>query len=183
MCAARTEDRHDERVLILMRHAAAGAGWGVDDHERSLSSTGEADAPLAGRWLLEAGLAPEMILCSSALRTRQTCTWVSSELGDKAPTANLSERLYEASAAQVLAEINAVPDSVRVLMVICHQPAVQDLAMRLAGADSEMDAVMDLSGGYPTSGLAVLRTTRGWGLLDVADARLSDFTVPRAERI
>lgn len=173
--------RHDERVLILMRHATAGAGWGVDDHERALSPDGQADAPLAGQWLLENNLAPEMILCSSALRTRQTCTWVSSELGDLAPTANLSERLYEASEIQVLAEINAVPDSVQTLMVICHQPAVQDVAMRLAGADSDMDAVMDLSGGYPTSGLSVLRTTQSWAALDGADARLTDFVVPRAE--
>ncbi|MDO5618688.1 SixA phosphatase family protein [Kocuria sp.] len=173
--------RHDERVLILMRHAKAGAGWGVDDHERSLSPDGEADAPVAGQWLLDNHLVPEMILCSSALRTRQTCTWVSSELGELAPTANLSDRLYEASDAQVLAEINAVPDSVRTLMVICHQPAVQDAAIRLASADSDMDAVMDLSGGYPTSGLAVLRTQCSWSELDGADARLTDFEVPRGE--
>lgn len=138
---------------------------------------------MAGRWLLEHDLAPEMILCSSALRTRQTCTWVSSELGELAPTANLSERLYEASENHVLAEINSVPDGVRVLLVIFHQPAVQDVAMRLAGSDSDMDAVMDLSGGFPTSGLAVLRTVEPWSVLDGADARLTDFVVPRAERV
>lgn len=182
MSTADTAQRHDERVLILMRHAQAGAGWGVDDHERSLSSSGEQDAPMAGRWLLENGLAPEMILCSSALRTRQTCTWVSSELDELAPTANLSDRLYEASEAQVMAEINAVPDSVGVLMVICHQPAVQDVAMQLAGPQSDMEAVMDLSGGYPTSGLAILRTTESWAGLQGADARLTEFVVPRAER-
>lgn len=181
MSVASPTPRHDERVLILMRHAKAGMGWGVDDHERSLSPSGEADAPMAGRWLLDNHLAPEMILCSSALRTRQTCTWVSSELGDLAPTANLSDRLYEASEAQVLAEINAVPDSVRILMVICHQPAVQDVAMRLTGTDSDHDAVMDLSGGYPTSGLSVLRTTKSWAALEQADARLTDFVVPRAD--
>ncbi|MDO4253760.1 MAG: histidine phosphatase family protein [Kocuria sp.] len=180
MSAAQSPRRHDERVLVLMRHATAEAGWGVDDHERQLSVEGQADAPVAGRWLVDHGLIPEMIVCSSALRTRQTCTWLSSALGDLAPTPSLSERLYEASGAQVLAEINAAPDDVRVLVVICHQPAVQDVAMQLASADSDVDAVMDLSAGYPTCGLAVLRTVGSWAGLARADARLTDFVVPRA---
>lgn len=172
--------RHDERTLILMRHAKADPGWGIADFDRGLSRQGTSDAQVAGAWLLENSFLPEMVLCSSALRTRQTCTWVSHELGELAPTAGLSDRLYEATDAQILAEINATPERVRCLLVICHQPAVQELAMRLASADSEMGATMDLSSGFATAGLAVLRTGREWAELDGADARLMRFHTPRA---
>lgn len=168
----------DERTLILMRHAQADAGWGVEDFDRPLGRQGQAEAPAAGRWLLDSGLLPEMVLCSSALRTRQTCTWVSSVLADRAPTAGLSDRLYEASERQVLAEICATPERVRSLLVICHQPAVQELAMRLAAPDSDMEAVMDLSAGFPTAGLAVFRLRKPWLELDGADARLLRFRAP-----
>lgn len=180
MTAAPDASRHDERTLILMRHAQADPGWGIPDFDRGLGRQGTADAPVAGAWLRDTGLLPEMVLCSSALRTRQTCTWVSHELGELAPTASLSDRLYEASDAQILAEINATPERVRCLLVICHQPAVQELAMRLAAADSEMEATMELSGGFATAGLAVFRTDRAWAELDGADARLLRFHTPRA---
>lgn len=178
MSTSRQHSRDDDRVLIMMRHATADFGWGVEDHERSLSPQGHREAPLAGRWLVHNGFVPEMMLCSSALRTRQTCTWVSSELGDLAPTASLSGRLYEASERDLLAEINAVPEAVRAVMLICHQPAVQNLVMRLASADSDMGAVMELSAGYPPAGVAVLRTSSPWAALDGADARLVNFMVP-----
>lgn len=169
----------DERTLILMRHAQADAGWGVADFDRPLGSQGRDQAPTAGQWLLDSGNLPQMVLCSSALRTRQTCTWVSSALGDRAPTASLSDRLYEASDRQVLAEICATPERVRSLLVICHQPAVQELAMSLAAPDSDMDSVMDLSAGFPTAGLAVFRLQKPWVELDGADARLVEFRPPR----
>lgn len=169
----------DERTLILMRHAQADAGWGVADFDRPLGKQGQAEAPEAGQWLLDSGELPEMVLCSSALRTRQTCTWVSSVLGDRAPTASLSDRLYEASDRQVLAEICATPERARSLLVICHQPAVQEVAMRLAAPDSDMDSVMDLSAGFPTAGLAVFRLQKPWAELDGADARLVGFRSPR----
>lgn len=169
----------DERTLILMRHAQADAGWGVADFDRPLGSQGRDQAPTAGQWLLDSGNLPQMVLCSSALRTRQTCTWVSSALGDRAPTASLSDRLYEASDRQVLAEICATPERVRSLLVICHQPAVQELAMSLAAPDSDMDSVMDLSAGFPTAGLAVFRLQKPWVELDGADARLVEFRSPR----
>jgi phosphohistidine phosphatase len=76
---------HHLRRLVIMRHAKADWPGGVADHERPLEERGHREAPLAGRWLLKHKIVPDFILCSSALRTRQTCTWVCSELGDKAP--------------------------------------------------------------------------------------------------
>ncbi|MEQ4520219.1 histidine phosphatase family protein [Pseudarthrobacter sp. B907] len=172
---------HHIKRLVLMRHAKADWPGGVADHERPLEERGHREAPLAGKWLLKHGVVPDFILCSSALRTRQTCTWVCSELGDKAPTPKLEDGLYGASALRMLAVINHVPDTVTTLMVIAHMPGVQDLAMHLASRDSNHDAYMDAATRYPTSGLTVFETEKPWAELDGQDARLTHFKVPRAK--
>lgn len=170
---------HHIRRLIIMRHSKADWPGGVDDHDRPLEERGHREAPLAGRWLMEQGVVPDFILCSSALRTRQTCTWVCSELGDKAPTPKLESGLYAASALRMLTVINYVPDTVTTLMVIAHLPGVQDLAVHLASRDSNQDAYMDAATKYPTSALTVMETEKPWAELDGQDARLVSFAVPR----
>ncbi|RJU02017.1 histidine phosphatase family protein [Arthrobacter frigidicola] len=171
---------HHLKRLMLLRHAKAEWGAGVADHERSLSSRGHLDAPLAGRWMVENDAVPDLILCSTALRARQTCTWVSKELGDKGPTPKLEEGLYAARAVEILALINAVPSTVTSLLVVAHMPGVQDLAMRLASVDSNEDAVMEMATHYPTAGLTVLEHDRDWAELDGRDAAVTDFVVRRA---
>lgn len=171
--------RHDRKKLVLMRHAEAEHPWGVSDHDRPLDRGGAADAAAAGRWLLEHGHVPDMILCSSALRARQTCTWVCSVLGDLAPTARLDESLYAAPDTRIIAAVNHVPETVQSLLLIGHLPGLREAALRLATPDSDYDAVMSLADGCPTSGLAVLDVAGAWAGLDGADARLVDFTVPR----
>ncbi len=174
-------NEHHLRRLIIMRHSKADWPGGVDDHDRPLEERGHREAPLAGRWLVEQGVVPDFILCSSALRTRQTCTWVCSELGEKAPTPKLESGLYAASALRMLAVINQVPDTVTTLMVIAHLPGVQDLAVHLASRESNHDAYMDAATRYPTSALTVLETEKSWAELDGQDARLTSFAVPRAK--
>jgi len=121
-----------------------------------------------------------MILCSSARRARQTCTWVCSELGDLAPTAKLEDALYHAGDARIIAVINRVPETVESLLVIGHLPGLRDAGLRLATPDSDYEAVMGLADGCPTSALAVFEVPGTWAELDGADARLVDFSVPRS---
>ncbi|WP_026551187.1 histidine phosphatase family protein [Arthrobacter sp. H20] len=171
---------HHLKRLMLLRHAKSDWPRNVEDFERPLSSRGHRDAPLPGLWMVEHGAVPDLILCSSALRTRQTCTWICKELGDKAPTPKLEERLYSASASSILTLINHVPETVTSLLVITHMPGVQELAMRLASVDSNEDAVMEMATHYPTSGLSVLQHDQGWAELDGRDAVMTDFVVQRA---
>jgi phosphohistidine phosphatase len=171
---------HHLKKLMIMRHAKAAWPLGVEDHDRPLAKRGHDEAPLIGRWMVEHGSIPDFILCSSALRTRQTCTWVCSELGDKAPTPKLEDGLYAASALRMLTVINHVPDTVTTLMLISHLPGVQDLAMHLASRDSDHDAYMDAATRFPTSALTVLETEKSWAELDGQDARITKFKVPRA---
>ena len=171
------------KTLMLLRHAKAEFQDGVPDHERSLSSRGHADAPLVGRWMLEHETAPDSILVSTALRTRQTCTWVCKELGDRAPTPKLEDDLYAARPSEMLAVINHVPPTVTSLLVIAHNPGVQELAMRLASVRSSERAVMDLATDYPTAGLTVMTFDGEWAELDGRDADVTHFVVRRASAL
>src|SRR5579859_860020 len=173
--------KHHVKRLVVLRHSKAAWPDGVPDVERPLAERGHADAPEAGKWLLAHHVVPDFILCSVALRTRQTCTWVCGELGDLAPTPKLETGLYAASGARMLAVVNHVPDTVRTLLLVAHMPGVQDLVLHLASRDSDQDAYLDAANHFPTTGLAVLEVDKPWAELDGQDARLTDFAVPRAE--
>lgn len=165
--------RHDAKTLIIMRHAEAD--WGLDDFNRPLTKRGHAQAPQAGTWLLEKGFVPDMLVSSAALRTRQTTTWVSKALGEKAPTASLDERLYNAPASALLSTINRTPETVQCLMLVAHLPGVQDAALQLARADSEHEALMDASYGYAPASLTVFEVQGPWAQLVEHEAKLTHF--------
>ena len=167
------------RRLILMRHAKSDYPLGTADHERPLASRGNREAPAAGKWLVNNELIPEYIICSDALRTRSTCAWVLSELGEKGPTPYIDSRVYHATASGLCSIINEVPDTVRTLLVIGHQPVLQELALRLASAESDEEAVYELAMDYPTLGTTVLETSYPYSHLDARDAKVTHFAVPR----
>ncbi|WP_313362375.1 histidine phosphatase family protein [Kocuria sp.] len=168
---------HDLKHLVIMRHGEADFPRDVPDHDRPLVTRGAREAADAGRWLAEHA-APDMILVSPALRTRQTITWVCHELGEKAPTPQLWDGLYDATDAQIIAAVNHAPETVRTLMVVAHMPGVLDTVLRLASRDSDQDAMMDAAAGFPTGGTAVLEVPGDWAVLDGADARLTRFHTP-----
>lgn len=165
--------------LILMRHAKSDWINGVSDFDRPLAARGHREAALAGAWLVKENILPDFILCSSALRTRQTCTWVCDQLGDKAPTPKLEDGLYAASESSMLSIINHTPETVQTLMVIIHMPGVQELALRLASRESDQDAYMGVATDYPTSALTVFNYDGEWAHLDGQDASISNFLIPR----
>lgn len=150
------------------------------DRLRPLAASGADDAPEAGRWLRENDWVPDSIVCSDALRTRQTCLWVCEQLGEKAPTPYLDSRIYSAPAAKLISIINETPESVQTMLVVGHMPTVQDVAMRLSAADSDEDAVLAMASNYPPLGLCAFSFDGPWAELDGRDARLEHFEVPRA---
>jgi phosphohistidine phosphatase len=168
-------NRPDERTLLLLRHAQAEVPWGTADRDRGLTSRGGEQAQAVGHYLAAESLVPDGALVSDARRTRATYAWIASVLGEDAPSAYLDERLYESSAARMIAVINETPSTVRSLIVVGHLPTVQDVAMRLCSADSDEAAVLDMANGYPTAGLCVFKVQGEWAELDGRDARLERF--------
>lgn len=140
-----------QRRLILIRHAKAVEEDVAGDHARGLNERGQAAAAALGQWLGEQGLRPDVVICSTATRTRQTLA----ALGKNIPTI-LSDKLYLASANDMLAQIQATDDAVQTLMMVAHNPGTHALAGLLV-RDYANDADADkLLLKFPTSGCAVL---------------------------
>ncbi|MGW1074225.1 SixA phosphatase family protein [Streptomyces sp. NPDC002537] len=165
------------RRIVLLRHAKAD--WpDVDDHDRPLADRGRQDAPAAGRHLASAGVVPDLVLCSTAARTRETWKLAVSELPQR-PRTVYEDRLYEASVGELIAVINETPEDVTDLLLIGHNPGMHGLAEGLAG-DAEGDALTRMNrSGFPTASIAVLTFTGTWKSVELGAAHLTDFWRPR----
>ncbi|MBL7617937.1 MULTISPECIES: histidine phosphatase family protein [unclassified Frankia] len=162
-----------------MRHAKSA--WPeVDDHSRPLAPRGRRDAPAAGRWLREARIVPDRVVCSTALRTRETWDLAGSELGAEQAVL-YDRRLYEASADEVLAVVRGTPDEVRTLLIIGHNPAMQEVTLTLAG-DAVDDARDQVRVAFPTAAIAVLSCPQRWSALAPGCALLTAIAVPRGAK-
>jgi phosphohistidine phosphatase len=163
------------RTLLLLRHAKSDYPTGVADHERPLAPRGKREAGLAGDWLRANAPAIDAVLCSTATRTRETLARTRVE----APVDYL-DRLYDATPGAVIEEINRVGPDVETLLVIGHEPTMSALALGLAAADdSNNTAAERISTKFPTSAIAVLRTSEPWDQLTLSGAALVGFHVPR----
>ena len=176
-----TSTSPSERTLTLVRHAKAEQVRGKPDHDRELAPRGRKDAQAIGVWLSDPSHAvlPELALCSTSERTRQTLEGIRAG-GAAAGDTLFDERIYDASAAGLLELLREVPDSVSAVMMIGHAPGIPVLATSLAHNGSGSTDVLDrLSLGFPTSGLAVLGFDGPWAELAPETAYLRDFVVPR----
>lgn len=163
------------RTLVLLRHAKSTYPAGVADHGRPLAPRGIREAGLAGDWLRANLPAIDEVACSTATRARQTLE----RAGIDAPVRYV-ERLYDATPGTVIGEINTVADAVTTLLVIGHQPAINQVAIGLAGAEgTDPTTAQQASTKFPTSAIAVLRLPGSWAQLQLGGAALVGFHVPR----
>ena len=127
-------------------------------------------------YLARKGVRPDLVLCSSAARTRETLERIAPVLRPDAQV-EVEDGLYAAGASELLARLQRVPDAVESVLLIGHNPGCQDLALRLAGGGSELPRLLEK---LPTGALAVLEL-RGctWSGLEPGDAELLDLVLPR----
>ncbi|WP_127089319.1 SixA phosphatase family protein [Aquabacter cavernae] len=166
------------RRLILLRHAKSDWPDGIVDLERPLAARGRTAAPLMGRYLAREGLVPDRILVSPARRTRETWDLLSAEMKGLPDSAS-EPRIYEASAARLLAVVREQPDTAHTLLLIGHNPGFEDLADTLVqnGSVSARDAMDEK---FPTGAVAVIDLpVDRW--IDIApdSGRLDRFITPR----
>lgn len=121
-----------KKELLLFRHAQAGAGSATGrDFDRVLTEFGRSQPEPAGRELLSAGFNPQLVLCSSSARTRETLALLQlSELCSKAAI-QFSDALYECTSRQVLLELAGVDESIERVLLVGHNPSLSDLATTL----------------------------------------------------
>ncbi|WP_101254452.1 SixA phosphatase family protein [Streptomyces barkulensis] len=165
------------RRIVILRHAKADWPDDVADHDRPLAERGRRDAPAAGRWLAASGIVPDLTLCSTAARTRETWKLVVHELPQR-PRTVYEERLYEASLGELIAVVNEVPDDIVDLMLVGHNPGMHAMADALAG-EAEEDARSRLDRiGFPTSAAAVVSFTGSWKSVELGKGRLEAHWAP-----
>ena len=117
---------------------------------------------------------PDLVLCSPALRTRETLERMSNALGDA--EAVVDEELYGADGNELLERLRAVDDRFETVAVIGHNPGIHDLAITLAGSGAELDR-MEVK--FPTGALAVLAFDGRWPDVSPGGGLLEAFVTPR----
>ncbi|WP_329619157.1 histidine phosphatase family protein [Streptomyces sp. NBC_01255] len=168
------------RRLVVLRHAKSAWPEGVPDRDRPLGPRGLRDAPAAGRFLAETGVLPDLVLCSPARRARHTWELAAAELDAPPPTRH-DPRLYGADAGELLDVLHGVPDEAGTLLLVGHNPGLEDLVLLLA-ARSAGDALDRVRTKFPTSATAVLTWQGTWPGLRPGGALLARMVVPRGHR-
>ncbi len=142
-----------------------------------------------GRWLRQAAFIPDHVFCSTAQRARQTWQLAAAALREN-PSVTYEHGIYGASAAGLLDLIRRVPSAARTVVIVGHDPAVQELALALAGAAPDTgygatdgaplpDALERMRTKFPTGAIAVLEFSGPWSALGEGRARLATFVTPR----
>jgi phosphohistidine phosphatase len=163
------------RTLYLLRHAKSS--WddpGLADHERPLAPRGRRDAKRVAAHLRTLGIEPELVLCSSSARTRETLEYLLPALGGS--TVLYEDGIYGASRDELLARARGVPDEVESLMLIGHNPGMEDLAIALASSGDGLERVREK---FPTAALATLTLATSWSGLAPGEAVLESYVVPK----
>lgn len=167
------DDRRLPRLLLL-RHAKSS--WddpSLADRDRPLAPRGRKAASRIARHLGERDERPDLVLCSPATRTRQTLERLSL---DPSVRVEFNERLYAASAAALLALLRALPASAGTVLVVGHNPGLEELALELAVPGPHRERIAEK---FPTGALATLAFDGAWAELARGACTLVDYVVPR----
>ncbi|MFG1998422.1 SixA phosphatase family protein [Spirillospora sp. NPDC048911] len=135
-------------TLIVLRHAKAVAGLGLADIDRPLNDRGRRDAAATGEWLRDNDLVPDRVLCSTAVRTRETLDGLALQA-----EVSFEAQIYDNEPETLLSLVRETDDGVRTLLLVGHNPSVHQLVHDLTG---------DAPDAFPTCALAVIELTVPW---------------------
>lgn len=165
-------------TLWLLRHAkSAPAEGGQSDFTRRLAPRGRKACRIMAGHMVQAGIQPDIVLCSTAARTRETWDLISRDL-PQVPPVRLDDALYLAPAPALLRFLQKAGGRAGSLMLVGHNPGLEDLAAALAGS-ARGDALIRLNQKFPTAGLAELQfTLPDWTGIGAGAGRLVSFETP-----
>lgn len=166
------------RRLWLLRHAKSS--WKdpvLADRLRPLAPRGGRTVGVVARHLRDEGVAPDLVLCSPAVRALETWEGVAPGVPPHTPV-ETDEAIYLGGAGELLRRLRDVPAPVRSVLVVGHNPGLQDLAVGLTGA-GDRALRQRLAAEYPTGALVTLDVPGGWRDLAWGVGRLVAYVVPR----
>jgi phosphohistidine phosphatase len=169
------------RRLLILRHAKAGPHDEKHDKERQLIDRGRGDSALMGRMMRGKGYVPDLVLCSSAARTRETWEHTGPELYAE-PETKFLDALYDASAGTILNCLQRASDAAASLLYIGHNPGLEELVRMLVRepeSGDERRRMAVLKSKYPTAALAVIDfAVDHWVEIAPGEGALADFIMP-----
>lgn len=163
--------------LYIFRHAKSS--WktdGLDDFHRPINARGRKAAPAMGHYMQQHGIQPDLILCSAAVRARETLALILAAL-DGEPTIEIEEGLYLASAKTLLERLRRLGDGPDSVMLIGHNPGLHDLALSMAAPGEQQVPAAK----YPTAALTELVFDgQDWPDIGPGTGNLVRFVTPRS---
>ena len=150
-----------ERTLVLLRHAKSDWSGDEPDLRRGLAKRGRRQAPEAGQWLAAHLDRVDLAVVSPATRARRTWKLAADQL-DPAPPVRVEDDVYAATDDELLGVVRGLDDDLACVVLVGHNPGLEELASRLAGRWVAM----------PTSALAVFALSGGWRSASVHTATL-----------
>jgi len=163
---------------MLLRHAKTErAEPGERDRDRKLTKRGRDDALVIGAYMARHGLVPDLALVSPAVRAQETWSLMAPCFG-KAPKVITEDRIYNATAEKLMSLV-AETRGARTLLLVGHNPGMQDLAVQII-ASGDPEARERVGEKLPTAGLVVIDLAfDDWGRLHGRSGRLERFVSPR----
>jgi len=167
--------------LFLLRHAkAVSAEAGTEDFDRTLVLSGMQDAGQMARYLRRSDHRIDLILCSASARTTQTAELVLHQIEAEI---DYRDNLYLASAARIVAAVRGAPAAASSLMVVGHNPGMEECAGQLAREPvrrKERARHEALEEKFPTCALAILDfAVNRWRDIEPGAGKLTDFVRPK----
>ena len=162
--------------VYLLRHAKSSWKDGsLADRDRRLARRGRRAAKAVARHLEAERIRPDLVLCSPARRTRETLELVEGAFGDRVET-TLDEALYAASEAGLLARLELLPEEVGSVMLIGHNPGLENLALALASGGPGLVRMREK---YPTAALATIDLpAKRWSEVERGSGELVGYVRP-----
>jgi phosphohistidine phosphatase len=166
------------KSLHLLRHAKSS--WkdpGLNDHDRPLNKRGRQTAKMMATYLRRAKIAPDLVICSTAMRAQQTLDPII-KAEKKPPKIVLVREIHEGAQRKLWEQLWNLPESAKSVLLIGHNPALHDLALELAHAD--LNTLLPSAGEkFPTGAMASFRFDGTWKALEPHGAFLASYITPK----
>jgi phosphohistidine phosphatase len=162
------------KYIYALRHAKSLQETNVHDHERPLNEVGEKAACVIGKHMKQQKWVPGYVLCSSALRTRQTYDLLVDTMAIT-PKTTVTDRLYLATPGEIFSSIHKQNPDSDSLLIIGHNPGIHHFSLLLS-TQGDKALIDKLENGFPTAALAVIACdVDDWGLVEPEGGELTAF--------
>jgi phosphohistidine phosphatase len=157
----------------MIRHAKSS--WAnplQSDFDRPLNDRGNEDAPVMGARLKKLGIIPDLIISSTAKRTKQTAKMIAKEVGYDTDRIKWEEKLYHCVPSVFEEVLYEVPDRMRTVFIVAHNPGITSFVNQLAPG-FEIDNM-------PTCGIVGARVeAKEWNIFSISERKVFLFEYPK----